>query len=70
MIVICDRANFTLQYLTMDGEYVETLADYGWPANVDTLGELMVVPETARSTDAARQRQPGGRSTGCRRRTN
>lgn len=45
MIAICDRANNTLQYLTLDGEYVETLPGYGWPANVDTLGDLLVVPE-------------------------
>ena len=44
-IVICDRVNHTLQYLTLDGEYIETLEGYGLPANVDTLGDLMVVPE-------------------------
>jgi hypothetical protein len=45
MIVICDRAHHTLQYLTMDGEYVETLTGYGLPANVDTYKNLLLVPE-------------------------
>ena len=44
-IVICDRAHHTLQYLTMDGEYLETLSGYGLPANADTWQNLMVVPE-------------------------
>lgn len=44
-IVVCDRAHHTLQYFTMDGEYVETLTGYGLPANAETHGSLMVVPE-------------------------
>lgn len=44
-IVVCDRAHHTLQLLTMDGEYIETLTGYGLPANIDTLGDLMLVPE-------------------------
>lgn len=44
-IVVCDRANNTLQYLTMDGKYLETLTGYGLPANVETWKNLMVVPE-------------------------
>ncbi len=44
-IVIADRAHHTLQYLTMDGKYMETLEGYGWPANMDTWKNLMVVPE-------------------------
>jgi hypothetical protein len=44
-IVICDRANMTLQYLSLDGEYLETLPGYGLPANVETWKNLMVVPE-------------------------
>jgi hypothetical protein len=44
-IVVCDRANHTLQYFTMDGKYQETLKGYGLPANVETWKNLLVVPE-------------------------
>lgn len=44
-IVVCDRAHHTLQYLTMDGEYIETLSGYGLPANADTFGDLLMIPE-------------------------
>lgn len=44
-IVVCDRAHHSLQYLTMDGEHIETLEGYGLPANIDTYGDLMMVPE-------------------------
>lgn len=44
-IVVCDRANHTLQYFTMDGQYLETLTGYGLPANAETWRNLMVVPE-------------------------
>ena len=44
-VVVCDRAHHTLQYLTLDGEYIETLSGYGLPANIDTWKNLMLVPE-------------------------
>ena len=44
-VVICDRAHHTLQYLTLDGEYIETLEGYGLPANIDIWKDLMLVPE-------------------------
>jgi hypothetical protein len=44
-IVICDRAHHTVQYLTLAGEYIETLTGYGLPANVDTFENLLLVPE-------------------------
>ena len=44
-LVVTDRAHHTLQYLTISGEYVETLEGYGLPANFDTYENLMVVPE-------------------------
>lgn len=44
-IVVCDRAHHKLQYLTLDGEYIETLEGYGLPANVDIYEDLMLVPE-------------------------
>ncbi len=44
-IVICDRANNTLQYFTMEGKYIETLKGYGLPANAETWKNLLVIPE-------------------------
>jgi hypothetical protein len=44
-LVVCDRAHHTLQYLTFDGRHLETLSGYGLPANIDTQGKLMIVPE-------------------------
>lgn len=44
-VVVCDRAHHTLQYFTLDGQYIETLTGYGLPANVDTYENLMLVPE-------------------------
>jgi hypothetical protein len=44
-IVICDRANHTLQYFTMDGKYIETLKGYGLPANAETWKNLLLIPE-------------------------
>jgi hypothetical protein len=44
-VVICDRAHHTVQFLAMDGKYVETLKGYGLPANIDTWKNLMLVPE-------------------------
>lgn len=44
-LVVTDRAHHTVQILKLDGTYVETMEGYGLPANVDTLGELMLVPE-------------------------
>ena len=44
-IVVCDRANHTLQYFTMDGKYKETLKGYGLPANAETWQNLLVIPE-------------------------
>ncbi len=44
-IVVCDRANNTLQYFDMDGKYLETLKGYGLPANAETWKNLLVIPE-------------------------
>lgn len=44
-IVVCDRANHTLQYFSMDGKYKETLKGYGLPANCETWKNLLLVPE-------------------------
>jgi hypothetical protein len=44
-IVVCDRAHHTLQYFSLDGKYLETLKGYGLPANAETQGELLLIPE-------------------------
>ncbi|MFM9011912.1 MAG: hypothetical protein ACKON8_13895 [Planctomycetota bacterium] len=44
-VMICDRAHDTLQRLGLDGTHRETLTGFGLPANLDTLGGLMLVPE-------------------------
>lgn len=44
-LAVCDRANNTVQYLSTEGQYQETLTGYGLPANLDTWNGLMVVPE-------------------------
>jgi hypothetical protein len=43
--VICDRAHNTLQFLSLDGKYISTLEGFGLPANAETSGDLLVVPE-------------------------
>ncbi len=45
VIVVTDRAHNTLQRFKMDGTYINTLTGFGLPANIDTLGNLMLVPE-------------------------
>lgn len=44
-IVVTDRAHDTLQVFSMDGKYLETVAGFGLPANVDRQGDLLLVPE-------------------------
>ena len=45
LVAICDRAHHTLQFLDLKGNHKQTLTGYGLPANLDTLGKLMLVPE-------------------------
>jgi hypothetical protein len=44
-IVVCDRANNTLQLFDMNKKYLKTIKDLVLPANVDTYKDLLVVPE-------------------------
>jgi hypothetical protein len=44
-VVVTDRAHHSLQTFSLDGTYQSTLTGFGLPANVDTFGELMVIPE-------------------------
>lgn len=45
VIVVTDRAHNTLQRFKMDGTYIDTVTGFGLPANIDILGDLMLVPE-------------------------
>lgn len=44
-IVVADRANNQLQTFALDGTYRRTIGGFGLPANLDSRGELMLVPE-------------------------
>ncbi|MCG8650179.1 MAG: peptidase [Pirellulales bacterium] len=44
-IVVADRAHNTLQVFSLDGQYKKTVKGFGFPANIDTNEELMLVPE-------------------------
>lgn len=44
-IVVCDRANNTLQTFDPAGNYQKTVTGFGLPANADTHADLMVIPE-------------------------
>ncbi|MFT5525439.1 MAG: hypothetical protein ACI9G1_004102 [Pirellulaceae bacterium] len=44
-LAVCDRANARLQYFNADGEYLSVVNDLLFPADIDTQGELMLVPD-------------------------
>jgi len=44
-VVVTDRAHHTVQFLSLDGKHLKTVTGFGLPANADTRGDLMVVPE-------------------------
>jgi hypothetical protein len=44
-IVVADRANNTLQLFDLQQNYLRTIDGFGLPANIDTHGDLMLVPE-------------------------
>ena len=44
-LVVCDRANARLQYFDVDGKYTGSVPDVLFPADIDTRGEIMVVPD-------------------------
>ena len=45
VVVVTDRAHNSLQRFTLDGSYLGTLNDFKFPANVDSLGDLLLVAE-------------------------
>ncbi|WP_425398600.1 peptidase [Aeoliella sp.] len=44
-VVVADRANARLQWFTLDGKHLRTQDGFLLPANIDTFGELMLVPD-------------------------
>jgi hypothetical protein len=44
-LVVADRANARLQWFTLGGKHLETLDGFLLPANIDTYGDLMLVPD-------------------------
>ncbi len=44
-LVVTDRAHHTVQYLGLDGKHIRTQTGFGLPANVDRMGDLLLVPE-------------------------
>ena len=44
-LLVCDRANARLQYFSAAGEYLGVVDDVLFPADIDTRGSVMVVPD-------------------------
>lgn len=44
-LVVADRANARLQYLSLDGEHLAFLEGLLFPADIDIQGDIMVVPD-------------------------
>ena len=44
-VVVADRANARLQWFTLEGKHLKTLNGFILPANLDTLGDVLLVPD-------------------------
>lgn len=44
-VAVCDRANARLQWFTMEGKHLRTQPGFILPANLDILGDVMLVPD-------------------------
>ncbi len=44
-LVVADRANKRLQWFTFEGKHLKTLDGFILPANVDSLGDVLLVPD-------------------------
>ncbi len=44
-LVVCDRAHNQLQTFDLEGNYKQTVPGFGLPANADTHGDLLLIPE-------------------------
>jgi hypothetical protein len=45
LLVVADRANARLQWFDLEGKHRRTMKDFILPANVDRLGDLLLVPD-------------------------
>ncbi len=44
-VAVCDRANKRLQWFSLEGKHLKTLDGFILPANLDTHGDVMLVPD-------------------------
>ncbi len=44
-LVVADRANKRLQWFGLDGKHIKTLGGFLFPADIDTQGDLMLIPD-------------------------
>lgn len=44
-VIVADRANARLQWFTLEGKHLKTLEGFILPANLDSLGGMLVVPD-------------------------
>jgi hypothetical protein len=44
-LMVTDRAHHTVQILTAEGHYLQTLTGFGLPANIDSHQNLLLIPE-------------------------
>ena len=44
-LVVADRANKRLQWFTLEGKHLKTLDGFILPANIDILGDVLLVPD-------------------------
>ena len=44
-LVVADRANMRLQWFDMDGQHLQSLGGFLFPADIDVQGELLLVPD-------------------------
>lgn len=45
MLVVADRANARLQWFDLDGNHVRTQGDFLFPADIDSQGDILLVPD-------------------------
>ncbi|MCA8987396.1 MAG: peptidase, partial [Planctomycetaceae bacterium] len=44
-LVVADRANARLQWFDLNGKHLKTQGDFLFPADIDTQGDLLLVPD-------------------------
>ena len=46
-VVVCDRANARLQWFNVEGKHLKTVPGFILPANIDSHGDVLLVPDLA-----------------------